>query len=274
MKRHGLVLGLGFVLLAGTISLAETAAEQPETRLQDRVVVLYHAPWAETMTVVDAGPGLIVVDSWGSLTAAKAARKRIEDLFHKRVHLVINTHHHWDHTFGNAAFKEAEIVGHRFCASDMQADYGDAKKRSDYFKENAASAQGDPLGDYMLSVGAESPSEPFPLTPPTRLVGERETLRLGDLSIILYHTPGIHTRSFLTIFIPELGLLFGRREFAEASKIKLEPGADPRPIRVVLEEIQKLKQPVRFLISGHGQPIATPDLNGAIEKLRGLEQKK
>lgn len=274
MRKQWLLLGLFAFSLTGIVSLAQEAPEQPETRLQDRVLVLYHAPWAETMTVVDAGPGLIVIDSWGSLTAAKQARKRIEELFHKPIRLVLNTHHHWDHTFGNAAFKEAEIVGHRFCEPDMKADYGDAKKRIDYFKRNGGLSAGDSIGDYIRKVGDESSSESFPLVLPNRLVGERETLRLGDLSILLFHTPGIHTRSNLTIFIPELGILFGRREFSEASKITLEPEGDPKPIREVLEEIHKLNRPIRFLIPGHGQPIAAPDLKEAIEKLRGLEPKK
>jgi glyoxylase-like metal-dependent hydrolase (beta-lactamase superfamily II) len=108
-----------------------------ETRLSDRVLILYHAPWNETMTAIDAGPSLIVVDAWGSLAAAREARVRIEGIFHKRVGYVVNTHHHWGHTFGNAAFADAVIVGHEFCPQDMKDDYADAAKRKAYFIKSA-----------------------------------------------------------------------------------------------------------------------------------------
>ncbi|MDM7926037.1 MAG: MBL fold metallo-hydrolase, partial [bacterium] len=95
-----------------------------ESCLADRVRVLTHAPWAETMTVVDADTCLVVVDTWGSLPAARQAASRIDSLYRKPVRFVINTHHHWDHAFGNAAFPDAGIVGHRFCGPDMLEDYG------------------------------------------------------------------------------------------------------------------------------------------------------
>jgi metal-dependent hydrolase (beta-lactamase superfamily II) len=37
---------------------------------------------------------------------------------------VINTHHHWDHTFGNQVFADAKIIGHVLCSEDMQTVYG------------------------------------------------------------------------------------------------------------------------------------------------------
>ena len=70
------------------------------------------------------------MDTWGSLAAAKQAKVRINSVYHKPIRYVVNTHHHWDHTFGNGAFEGAEIIAHRFCAADMLTDYADAGKRS------------------------------------------------------------------------------------------------------------------------------------------------
>jgi len=81
-------------------------------------------PWLENMTILDAGPSLVVVDTWSSPQAAASTKALIDQRFHKPVSHVINTHHHWDHTFGNQVFSDAVIVGHRLCAEDMKADYG------------------------------------------------------------------------------------------------------------------------------------------------------
>jgi glyoxylase-like metal-dependent hydrolase (beta-lactamase superfamily II) len=102
-------------------------------------------------------------------------------------------------------------------------------------------------------------------------MGERDTLHAGDLTVLSYHTSGIHTRSNITVFIPELGIVFGRREFAEPENLRLEPGADPAIIARVLEDILASGKPVYYLIPGHGQPVENPNLKTGMEKLKGLE---
>jgi glyoxylase-like metal-dependent hydrolase (beta-lactamase superfamily II) len=272
-----LILKKMILLFVVAFFFARTAASPAdsvgftETRLNDRVLLLHHGPWAETMTVIDAGPSLIVVDMWGSLHAAEKAKVRIEAIFKKPASHVINTHHHWDHTFGNAAFSGAEIIGHRFCTEDMKADYADAEKRKAYFEKSASRAEQESLRKYIHSAGVESSGETFRLLPPDRSVGERDTLHAGNLTILFYHTPGIHTRSNITVFIPELGIVFGRREFADASQLKLEPGADSKIIARVLDDILVLNKPIHYLISGHGQPVEDPDLKAGVERLKGMD---
>lgn len=244
-----------------------------ETRLNDRILILHHAPWSETMTVVDAGPSLIVVDTWGSLRAAEKAAVRIKQIFGKPVSHVINTHHHWDHTFGNQAFKGAVIVGHRFCAGDMAASYGDPTVRKSKLEESAMLADNNVIRRYVLEVAAESAGDAFRLCPPNHPAGERDTLSVGDLTILCYHTPGIHTRSNLTVFIPELGIVFGRWEFAGGGPVRLEPGADPSKIARVLEDILDSGKSIQYLIPGHGEAVEAPDLNTGIKQLKVLYDK-
>lgn len=231
-----------------------------ETRLTDRVTVLTHAPWVETMTVVDADSCLVIVDTWGSLSAAREAASFIDRRFQKPVRFVINTHHHWDHTFGNAAFPKAGIVGHRFCGPDMAGDYGDRDARKRYFIRSAETTRDPSLRAYIDGIGVESADSAFALAQPVRSTGDRDTLKAGDLTFILYHTPGIHTRSNLTIFVPEPGILFGRRELMDRANMKLEPGGDPAVIDRVLEDIRRVGRPVRFLIPGHGGAVPDPAL--------------
>jgi glyoxylase-like metal-dependent hydrolase (beta-lactamase superfamily II) len=275
MLKKVILLVLFSVGRASVFSAPSDSAGFKEARLSDRVLVLLHAPWAETMTVVDAGPGLVMVDTWGSLRAAEKARKRIDGLFHKPVLFVINTHHHWDHTFGNEAFAggAARIVGHRFCAVDMRASYGDPKVRKSKLEESARLADNNEIRSYIQGIIAETSEDNFRLCPPDLPAGERDTLSAGDLTIVLYHTPGIHTRSNLTVFIPQLGIVFGRRDFAGGGPINLEPGADPLNISRVLESILAAGKPIRYLIPGHGEAVEDPNLNDAIQRLKRMDSR-
>jgi glyoxylase-like metal-dependent hydrolase (beta-lactamase superfamily II) len=270
MKNFKTMIAASALIFSVMQTTEAGGADFTETRLNDRVLILCHASWKETMTVIDAGPSLIVVDTWGSPAAAKKAKARIDSAFGKPVRFVLNTHHHWDHTFGNAAFPEAVIIGHRFCAEDMRASYGDPVVRKSKLKESASLADTDPVRRYIREVAAESMGDGFRLCPPDRAAGDRDTLSAEGLTVLLYHTPGIHTRSNITVFIPKLGIVFGRREFAGTVQMKLEPGADPKIIARVLEEILASGKPIRYLIPGHGSPLADPDLKAGVERLKGM----
>jgi ketosteroid isomerase-like protein len=111
----------------------------------------------------------------------------------------------------------------------------------------------------------------FRLTLPQHLIGDRGVLEIGNLTCKLYHVPGLHTRSNLTIFIPELGLLFTRREFDGQELPVLETGADLGKLISSLEDILACGKPIKFLLTGHGRPLADPDLLPALNYLRTLK---
>jgi glyoxylase-like metal-dependent hydrolase (beta-lactamase superfamily II) len=97
--------------------------------------------------------------------------------------LVVNTHHHWDHVFGNAAFPGADIVAQRACPRLIQAEL-----------------QG---GDESLRL---PPSEGVPL--PTITFGDRLTYSDESETVHLIHTPG-HSEDSLVVFLAESRLLLG-----------------------------------------------------------------
>ena len=59
------------------------------------------------------GPdGCIVIDALFAPSMTRALREEIARVTDKPVRLLVNTHHHIDHTLGNALFPEAQIVSH------------------------------------------------------------------------------------------------------------------------------------------------------------------
>ena len=98
--------------------------------------------------------------------------------------VVVNTHHHWDHVFGNAAFAGADIVAQRGCPRLIQAELqsGDESR--------AAAAVGG---------RARCPTSRSATGSPTSTTGE---------SVHLIHTPG-HSEDSLVVFLTESRLLLG-----------------------------------------------------------------
>lgn len=123
-----------------------------------------------------------VIDTGGSVATGRALREAITTVTSLPVCFVINTHGHFDHVLGNAAFRDsgATFVGHAALAAVLDAS-------ADYFSERFA-AELD---------GAGVP----PLVLPGRQVdaGKRMRLDLGQREIVLSAVPVAHSAADLTV---------------------------------------------------------------------------
>jgi glyoxylase-like metal-dependent hydrolase (beta-lactamase superfamily II) len=258
-----------FALVSGFKSFGD---DLEVVRPCEGIVVLKGGCWSETMTVMDTGKTLVVVDTYASYKLAEKARAYIDKIFHKPVSHVINTHHHWDHTFGNQVFKNAVIIGHKFCLEDMKTEYSDRDNRLKAIKKVIDHIGKDKHKRRFLQQVYEELKEGFILTLPTLLVDDEYTLKVGDLTFKLYHVPGLHTRSNLTIYVPELGLVFTRINFHQKYFPTLEEGVDMNKLIHSLEDILSYKKPVKFIMPGHGSPLPDPDLTIPAAYFKGLWQ--
>ena len=176
-----------FVVANGFTSFAD---DLEVVRPCEGVVVLKGGCWSETMTVMDTGKTLVVVDTYASYKLAEKARAYIDKIFNKPVSHVIDTHHHWDHTFGNQVFKNAVIIGHKFCLEDMKTEYGDRDKRLRAIKKAIDHIGKDKHKRDFLEQVYEELKEGFILTLPTLLVDDEYTLKVGDLTLNCIMFPG------------------------------------------------------------------------------------
>ena len=124
--------------------------------------------------VVDTLTGPRDMDAVVEFLAAEAAGRR---------RVVVNTHHHWDHVYGNAAFDGVDIVAQRGCPRLIQAEL-----------------QG---GDESLHL---PPAEGVPL--PNVTFGDRLTYADEGETVHLIHTPG-HSEDSLVVFLAAGRVLLG-----------------------------------------------------------------
>src|SRR3954449_4756888 len=98
----------------------------------DRIWVARYE-WADAnVTAIGSSRGLVVVDTHGSTAAGRTILDDLRRRGARSVAAVVNTHWHWDHAFGNAAFREQDpdlpIHAHEDAAR-MLADEGESMKQ-------------------------------------------------------------------------------------------------------------------------------------------------
>ena len=115
--------------------MSQGSTESTEfTEVADRVWVARY-PWLDVnVSVVAGGAGLLVLDTQASAELARevvAALRRVSSL---PVLWAVNSHEHWDHTFGNGVLRGegAELVCHDVYRADgVSRDLGQERKTLD-----------------------------------------------------------------------------------------------------------------------------------------------
>src|SRR5262245_41114276 len=146
----------------------------------DRVWVARYE-WADAnITAIGSDRGLVVVDTHGSVEAGRAVLDDLRRLGAGSVSAVVNTHWHWDHSFGNAAFREEypEVPIHAHeDAARMLAEQGD------FMKQRFAESE-DPHRDEVSATEIVLPDHLFSST---------RSLDLGDRLVELVFPGRGHT---------------------------------------------------------------------------------
>jgi glyoxylase-like metal-dependent hydrolase (beta-lactamase superfamily II) len=119
-------------------------------------------------------------------------RTEIAGLTKLPVRWVVNTHWHWDHTFGNAVFADAALWGHRRCRGYLIEHGEEAKAR------------------VIEWAGEEHRAaiEAVVVRPPDYIVDPDGRIDIGGRSVRLEWLGLGHTDADLVVSIPDAGILF------------------------------------------------------------------
>lgn len=154
------------------------------------VLVRRYLPVDTTISVVRGGDGLLLVDTGGSPAEAAQIEGDLRELG-GRLRWVVNTHAHFDHTFGNQQFgpgsaADVPIYGHHLLPAHLEEH---ERPR---------------LAAWIAGTGSEPPRDwgDVVITPPIRLVRERSWLDLGDRAVELVPLGPGHTDGDLVVHVP------------------------------------------------------------------------
>lgn len=164
--------------------------------VSDRVYVRRHAFLDQNIGLVVGAGGCLVIDTRGTLTDAVDLIDAVRQIT-PHPWTVVNTHTHWDHYFGNAAFRPAAIWAHER-AAEWALTYG-AMHRDRLLV--AAGAEPD-MDDFVLGVQAVQPD------PPDRTFADTADLDIGGRPVRLRYLGRGHTDGDLVVELPDAGTLF------------------------------------------------------------------
>ena len=157
----------------------------------DRVFVRRYAFYDQNIGVVLGRGGALVIDTRSTYGQAREIVADLRSLTSDPVTVVVDTHGHFDHAFGNAIFRPATIWGQEGCVAFMRRT-GEARK---------------------ATIAAETPElagelDEVVIDPPDRTFATDATVEVGGREVALQYLGRGHTDHDIVITIPGTDAVF------------------------------------------------------------------
>jgi glyoxylase-like metal-dependent hydrolase (beta-lactamase superfamily II) len=154
-----------------------------------------------TIGFVLTDEGVVVLDTGNSPDHARRALAALRHLTDLPIRYVINTHRHWDHTFGNQIFA-APVIAHAFTKQKMLANM-----RDDWAPERII----DWVSGWVLKMVPTLHLGQFEglclVLPQITFTGKLE-LELGSVHFRLLYGGGGHTKDSIIVHLPKEKIIF------------------------------------------------------------------
>ena len=210
------------------------------TEVADRVYVRRHQSMDLNVSVIVGEGACLVVDTRATEKQGKDLAEAIRTVT-PHPWVVVNTHFHFDHTFGNAVFRPAEIWGHRRCAEQLIRDGEPMRGRiAARFREHG-----------LEEMAAEI--EASPIDPPDQLVDDLATLTVGGRPVQLRHLGRGHTDNDLVLTVPDADDLVIAGDLVEEGAPPQFGSAYPLDWPQTLDAVAELV--TGRLVPGHGAVV-------------------
>lgn len=234
------------------------------SEVADRVWVA-RSPWFDVnVTVVGGAEGLVVVDTHASAKAAQEVVAAVRGLGAGAVRAVVNTHEHFDHTFGNATFLEAygELPVH---AHEVAAErtLGAGLRIQDAYRESD-----DPHAEEVLATT---------IRPADTTFSSAAVLDLGDRQVELVHLGRGHTAGDLVARVADADVVLMGDLVEESAPPAYGQDSWPLEWPQTLDLALELLTPASVVVPGHGAVVGRrfvedqrDDLAAVAETIRDL----
>jgi glyoxylase-like metal-dependent hydrolase (beta-lactamase superfamily II) len=209
----------------------------------DRVWVARQQWYDLNVCLVRGSAGLLVVDTQASAVAARAIVEDVRALGVGAVTAIVNTHEHFDHTFGNGAFREAygalPIHAHEVAAAQTV----DAGER---IKERFAEETDDPHRDEVIATE---------IVPADHTFSSVTVLDLGDRQVELLHPGRGHTAGDAVLRVPDADVVLAGDLVEESGPPAYGVDCHPLDWPGTLDVVLTLLTPGSVVVPGHGARV-------------------
>jgi glyoxylase-like metal-dependent hydrolase (beta-lactamase superfamily II) len=157
----------------------------------DRVFVRRYAFYDQNIGLILGDGEALVIDTRSTYRHAREVIAHIAEVTRDPVTVVVDTHGHFDHAYGNAVFRPATIWGQAGCVPFM-ARTGEARKAT------IARDEPDLAADLAEVV----------IDPPDRTFEETETITVGGRPVVLRFLGRGHTDHDAVLTVPGTGVVW------------------------------------------------------------------
>jgi glyoxylase-like metal-dependent hydrolase (beta-lactamase superfamily II) len=211
------------------------------TEVADRVWVARYEWYDVNVTLIEGEAGLVVVDTQSSLVAGRESLADVRRVSALPIVAVVNTHDHFDHTFGNAAFLEAgavPVIAHESTAATTLAT-GEEAQRSER-------TRADPRGQEIADT---------PIVRADTTFSSVTAVDLGDRAVELIHPGRGHTAGDLVVRLSDADVLLAGDLVEESGMPSYGDDSFPLEWPWSLDLVLELLGPESVVLPGHGAPV-------------------
>jgi len=227
LYKNVLLLLVALSLSFGVTAQAETFKGLPlhVEQLSDNAIRMWIGDYISSTAVsaIKTDDGIVVIDTTQCPTLDEQFRKIIAREFGRDdFKILINTHEHGDHTYGNGVYSDCQIIAHELCAEGIRERQGDVARVLGWYEENLPKTEAKlaelekGTDEYMKTredlVTSKMEMAAFKsgleLTMPTKTFSDTLTISMGNITLELFAVGGTHTASDIFVLVPEEGLLF------------------------------------------------------------------
>lgn len=200
-------------------------------------------------TVIIGDKGVILVDTGSTDEVGKHLAKTIAKLTPKPVTHIINTHHHGDHTLGNIAFPNTEIISAQKCKELVESG-----------------------GAEWVALMESMTETKWPNTKPvpakvTYKENTRTDVTLNGVKLTLWVPNGSHTPGDMLVYLPDDKVLIGGDVLVNGITPQFRD-AHVKHWGETLAEVQKFN--FKTIVPGHGPLMSKPQSAKLAKMLDGL----
>ncbi|GAA2582662.1 MBL fold metallo-hydrolase [Winogradskya consettensis] len=228
--------------------------------IADRVYVMRYPVLDVNVTLVTSPGAALVVDTLSTAAQAGELADAIRGITRDPL-IIVNTHHHFDHCFGNATLAGAgvPIWAHEDAVREL--------------RERAGSLPQDLYERWL-------PSEPelaaglaeVTVRVPDRLVGARATVDVAGRAVALHHLGRGHTGGDLVVHVPDAGVTLAGDLVEQGAPPSYGDDSYPLEWPDTVAAMLRLVPPDGIVVPGHGAPVDRAFVRAQHEQLGELER--
>jgi glyoxylase-like metal-dependent hydrolase (beta-lactamase superfamily II) len=222
----------------------------------DRVYVRRHHEMDLNVGLVVGDGACLVIDTRATQEQGRELAEAVRTVT-PHPWAVVNTHLHFDHSFGNAAFRPAAIWGHRRCVEGL-TDGGEAM-RVRLVERYREAGDAEKVAQLIITR----------IDPPDRPVDHTATLDVGGRPVRLRHLGRGHTDNDLVVLVPDADLLLAGDLVEQGAPPQFGDGF-PLDWPATIDELLALI--TGAVVPGHGAVVDRAFVEGQRDELARLAE--